>query len=66
MASACLVILALLAAPLHAAELQPRLTGDTRIHDPSVIEVDGRYAAFGRASRASIAAPSRSRRRPTG
>ncbi len=36
-----------LAAPLHAAEPQPRLTGDTRIHDPSVIEVDGAYAAFG-------------------
>jgi arabinan endo-1,5-alpha-L-arabinosidase len=32
--------------PLHAAD-QPRLTGDTRIHDPSVIEVDGRFAAFG-------------------
>ncbi len=47
MALACLAILALVAAPLHAAELQPRLAGDTRIHDPSVIEVDGRYAAFG-------------------
>ena len=46
---ACLAILVLPAAPLHAADLppQPRLTGDTRIHDPSVIEVDGRYAAFG-------------------
>ena len=33
--------------PLHAANLQPRLSGDTRIHDPSVVEVDGRYAAFG-------------------
>ncbi len=31
--------------PLHAAE-QPRLTGDTQIHDPSVFEVDGRFAAF--------------------
>src|SRR6516162_704361 len=30
-----------------AAEPQPKLAGDTRIHDPSVIEVDGRYAAFG-------------------
>jgi arabinan endo-1,5-alpha-L-arabinosidase len=35
------------AAPLRAAEVQPQLTGDTRIHDPSVIEVDGQYAAFG-------------------
>ena len=35
------------AAPLRAADVQPRLTGDTRIHDPSVIEVDGKYAAFG-------------------
>ena len=40
-------MLALRAASLHAADFQPRLTGDTRIHDPSVIEVDGRYAAFG-------------------
>jgi arabinan endo-1,5-alpha-L-arabinosidase len=34
-------------APLYAADLQPRLRGDTRIHDPSVIEVDGKYVAFG-------------------
>jgi arabinan endo-1,5-alpha-L-arabinosidase len=49
MALACLAMLVLMAAPPHAADLppQPRLTGDTRIHDPSVIEVDGRYAAFG-------------------
>ncbi len=39
--------LALPVAPLHAADRQPQLTGDTRIHDPSVIEVEGRYAAFG-------------------
>ncbi len=38
---------ALSTAPLHAADRQPQLIGDTRIHDPSVIEVDGRYAAFG-------------------
>ena len=31
---------------LSAAD-QPQLSGDTRIHDPSVIEVEGRYAAFG-------------------
>jgi arabinan endo-1,5-alpha-L-arabinosidase len=37
----------LLATPLQAAEPQPRLAGDTRIHDPSIIEVDGKYAAFG-------------------
>jgi arabinan endo-1,5-alpha-L-arabinosidase len=36
-----------LAASLHAADLQPELSGDTRIHDPSVIEVDGKFAAFG-------------------
>ena len=35
------------AAPLQAADVQPQLAGDTRIHDPSVIEVDGKYAAFG-------------------
>jgi arabinan endo-1,5-alpha-L-arabinosidase len=42
-----LVLLVQAAAPLEAADVQPRLTGDTRIHDPSVIEVDGKYAAFG-------------------
>jgi arabinan endo-1,5-alpha-L-arabinosidase len=47
MALVCLAILLLLATPLHAADLQPKLTGDTRIHDPSIIEVEGRYAAFG-------------------
>jgi arabinan endo-1,5-alpha-L-arabinosidase len=30
-----------------AAEPQPKLTGDLRIHDPSVVEVDGKDAAFG-------------------
>jgi arabinan endo-1,5-alpha-L-arabinosidase len=35
------------ASATFAAEPQPKLAGDTRIHDPSVIEVDGRYAAFG-------------------
>ena len=49
MALACFAMPVLMAAPLYAADPppQPRLTGDTRIHDPSVIEVDGRYAAFG-------------------
>ena len=49
MAMACLAIVILMAAPSHAADLppQPQLSGDTRIHDPSLIEVDGRYAAFG-------------------
>jgi arabinan endo-1,5-alpha-L-arabinosidase len=38
-----------LATPAAAADLppQPQLTGDLRIHDPSVIEVGGRFAAFG-------------------
>jgi arabinan endo-1,5-alpha-L-arabinosidase len=39
--------LLLFTAPVRAAEQQPQMTGDTRIHDPSVIEVDGRFAAFG-------------------
>ena len=39
--------LSALSPPLHAAAPQPQLRGDTRIHDPSVIEVDGRFAAFG-------------------
>jgi arabinan endo-1,5-alpha-L-arabinosidase len=42
-----LAVLLLPAGPLPAAEVQPQLIGDTRIHDPSVIEVDGKYAAFG-------------------
>ena len=44
---AVLAALLILAASPRAAEVQPTLTGDTRIHDPSVIEADGRYAAFG-------------------
>jgi arabinan endo-1,5-alpha-L-arabinosidase len=47
MALVGLAILLPLGAPLHAAEVQPQLTGDTRIHDPTIIEVDGKYAAFG-------------------
>jgi arabinan endo-1,5-alpha-L-arabinosidase len=42
-----LAALVLAAAPSRAAEPQPQLIGDTRIHDPSVIEVDGRFVAFG-------------------
>ena len=42
-----LAILLILAAPALAAAPQPKLSGDTRIHDPSVVEVDGRFAAFG-------------------
>jgi arabinan endo-1,5-alpha-L-arabinosidase len=37
----------LLAVPAHAAEPQPAMSGDVRIHDPSIIAVDGRFAAFG-------------------
>ncbi len=37
----------LLAAPARAAEPQPEMTGDTRIHDPSVIEIGGRFVALG-------------------
>jgi arabinan endo-1,5-alpha-L-arabinosidase len=43
----CAVLLFLLATPLHAAEPQWRLTGDTRIHDPSIIELGSAYVAFG-------------------
>ena len=44
---ACLAVLLLSGAPSDAAKPQPEMTGDTRIHDPSVIEVDGRFVAFG-------------------
>jgi len=47
MAFAFLAVLLLSAATLRAVEVQPRLTGDTRIHDPSVIEASGRFVAFG-------------------
>ncbi len=42
-----LLVFALLGAPALGQTVQPTLTGDVRIHDPSVIEVDGRFAAFG-------------------
>ncbi len=45
--AALALALLLLAAPVRAAEGQPTLTGDTRIHDPSVIEAGGQFAAFG-------------------
>ncbi len=45
---ALLTIALVLCGPLKAAaEQQPRMTGDTRIHDPSVIEIDGRFVAVG-------------------
>ena len=37
---------ALVASPTFAADQQPELTGDLRIHDPSVVEAGGRYVAF--------------------
>jgi arabinan endo-1,5-alpha-L-arabinosidase len=36
-----------LATAVFSAETQPVLTGDLRIHDPSVIVVDGAWVAFG-------------------
>ena len=47
MTLAGLAILLGFATPLRAAEPLPRLKGDTPIRDPSVIEVEGKYAAFG-------------------
>ncbi|MDB5541784.1 MAG: Extracellular exo-alpha-(1-_5)-L-arabinofuranosidase, partial [Devosia sp.] len=40
------VVLVLGASVGIAGEIQPALTGDVRIHDPSVIEVGGRFVAF--------------------
>ena len=42
-----LALALLLAAPLTAAEPQPQMTGDLQIHDPSVIEIGGRFVAVG-------------------
>jgi len=44
--AALVAALLLCAAPAVAQQTQPALTGDVRIHDPSIIEVDGRYVAF--------------------
>ncbi|MBV8794771.1 MAG: family 43 glycosylhydrolase, partial [Hyphomicrobiales bacterium] len=44
---AVLTIALLFIAPVRAAEPQPRMTGDTRIHDPSAIEIGGRFVAVG-------------------
>jgi arabinan endo-1,5-alpha-L-arabinosidase len=42
-----LAIALLLGGPLEAAEPQPQMTGDVRIHDPSVIEIEGQFVALG-------------------
>ena len=42
-----LALALLVAPPLEAAEPQPQMTGDVQIHDPSVIEMDGRFVALG-------------------
>jgi len=46
-AAASLALVLLLAAPVHAAEPQPEMTGDTQIHDPSVIEIGGAFVVVG-------------------
>jgi arabinan endo-1,5-alpha-L-arabinosidase len=40
------LFVALAAVGARAQEQQQTMSGDVRIHDPSVIEVDGKYAAF--------------------
>ena len=42
-----LALALLCGAPLEAAEPQPQMAGDVQIHDPSVIEIDGRFVALG-------------------
>jgi arabinan endo-1,5-alpha-L-arabinosidase len=42
-----LALVLLLAGPVRAAEPQPQMTGDTRIHDPSVIEIGAAFVAVG-------------------
>jgi arabinan endo-1,5-alpha-L-arabinosidase len=42
-----LALALLLVAPLRAAEPQPQMTGDVRVHDPSIIEIDGEFVALG-------------------
>jgi arabinan endo-1,5-alpha-L-arabinosidase len=43
---AALVLCLLLPSAAMGQETQPQLTGHTFLHDPSVIEVEGRYVAF--------------------
>jgi arabinan endo-1,5-alpha-L-arabinosidase len=42
-----LTLLFFFVAPLGAAEPQPQIAGDVQTHDPSVIEVEGRFVAVG-------------------
>jgi arabinan endo-1,5-alpha-L-arabinosidase len=42
-----LALALLLVAPLRAAEPQPQMTGDVRIHDPSIVEIYGQFVAVG-------------------
>ncbi len=42
-----LALALLCAASLEAAELQPHMSGDVQIHDPSVIGIDGKFVALG-------------------
>jgi arabinan endo-1,5-alpha-L-arabinosidase len=42
-----LTLVLLSAAPTYAAEAQPQMMGDVRIHDPSVIEIGGQFVAVG-------------------
>lgn len=46
-ALAAVAAMLFLASPLHGAKLQPSLAGDTRIHDPSIVEVGNEFVAFG-------------------
>lgn len=46
MVLSALMLLGLASPAAWAADSPPRLTGDVRIHDPSVIEVDGQWVAF--------------------
>ena len=46
-AAAGLAFALLCGAPSRAAEPQPEMTGDLRIHDPSVIEILGQFVAVG-------------------
>jgi arabinan endo-1,5-alpha-L-arabinosidase len=53
-ALAWLAILLLPVAPLRAVDRLPQLTGDIRIHDPPIIDVDGQYTAFGTGERGPL------------
>ncbi len=65
-ARALCLLLVLASAGALAEEVQPTMTGDVRIHDPSVIEIDGSFAAFGTGAQGPTKGAIRTKTSPDG